>query len=101
MVPEEYDTPEVQEALEEWLAWYRELTRRGWSNRSAKMFFNRAKREGWVARDVEASIYHSIEMGYRGIFRQPQAPAKKGEDPPWVPDTRKGYDTPWVIGEEN
>lgn len=98
----QYDTPEIHAALEEWRAHYQEQYRKAWSDRSARMAFNRMAKEGWSAQQVEEAIYHSIEMGYRGIFMRPGFAPRQQQDPdvPWQVDTRKGYTEKWVVNTE-
>ena len=99
-VPDCYDTDEVQLAVVEWKVHYRQAYKREWSQMSATKAFNRLEREGLSASDVVEAIDHSIEMGYRGIFRAPAFGKKPAPDVPWVADTRKGYKEKWVIQEE-
>ena len=99
-IPDEYDYPEVQAAVEEWQAHYKQAFKRKWSQLSATKAFNRLAREGLSPTEIVESIDHSIEMGYRGIFRAPAFGKKPAPDVPWVVDTRKGYKEKWVIQEE-
>lgn len=101
-LPPDYDTPEVRDALEEWVPYYKgEFKKRNWSQVSATKTFNRLRKEGATPEDVVEAIDHSLEMGYRGIFQRARVTKRtKVEELPWVPDTRKGYDTPWVVKED-
>ena len=102
-IPDCYDTPAVREAVAEWEQHYSQTFKRKWSQLSATKAFNRLAREQLNATDVVEAIDHSIEMGYRGIFRRPGFTAtQQPPDVPWEADTRKGYKERWVItGEEN
>ena len=100
-IPAQYDTPEVRQAVDEWCLHYKQTFKRPWSQLSATKAFNRLQREGLTAEDVVAAVDHSIEMGYRGIFRRPGLKRQQQDnDLPWVVDTRQGYKERWVVTTE-
>ena len=76
-IPKEYDVPAIQEAVSEWETHYKQAFKRKWTQLSATKAFNRLLREGLSQTEVIEAIDHSIEMGYRGIFR---CPARRADE---------------------